>query len=250
MDNYIIQPPIKKHTAFQTLLLHLLPGLVLLLVMIILIPFAKWLGFGGLEGYFAGNLGIIVAMLPLQFGILLYTAKKIERTDQISKLIPFQEKSKPWEYLIFILVILAWSLVVSALLSPLENGLRDGLFRFIPDAVAMRNIDVSALPKDKLIFLACFSIFANGIIAPVIEELYFRGYLLPRINLSPKLAVLANAALFSAYHFFSPWYFFSRLLMMLPIYYWVMKRKNIRFSLIAHLIANITTGVSLLLSVI
>ena len=248
--NLTIPQTVTKHTALQTILFHLVPGLLELLIMILLIPLSLRLGFVGLEGQLAGNLVDVFALMPLQIGILLFVAKKTTNTYRISKVIPFQEKSKIWEYMIFIVVMIAWALLIDALVSPLENGLRDTLFHFVPDHFAMRNVNYSTLPKDKLIFAACFSIFANGIIAPVTEEVYFRGYLLPRINLSPNLAILVNAVLFSVYHFFSPWYFFSRLLMTLPIYYWVVRKKNMRFSLIAHMIANLFTGISLLLNVI
>lgn len=249
-ENSILPPTVTKHTAFQTILLHLIPGLINLLIMVLFIPLSLRLGFAGLAGKFANNLAVVFSLMPLQIVFLLFVSKKSMNTYHISKLILFQKNSKFWEYLIFIAIMVAWALVIDTVLSPLENGLRDTLFSFVPDHFAMRNIDYSVLSKDKLIFATCFGIFANGIIAPITEEVYFRGYLLPRINLSPNLAVLVNAALFSAYHLFSPWYFLSRLLMTLPIYYWVVKRKNMRFSLIAHMIANIYTGISLLFNVI
>lgn len=239
-----------KHTAFQTVFFHLAPGLIQLFIMVLLIPLSLRLGFAGMEGQFAGNLTDVFALMPLQIGFLLFVSKKATGTYCIFKLISFQEKSKFWEYLIFIVVMTAWALLIDAVLSPFENGLRDTLFRFVPDHIAMRDADYTVLTKSKRIVAACFCIFANGVVAPFTEEIYFRGYLLPRIHLSPGLAVLVSAVLFSAYHFFSPWYFFSRILMTLPIYYLVIKRMNMRFSLIAHMIANIYTGVSLLLSVI
>lgn len=174
-----------QHTAFQTILLHLLPGAFQFIIILLLIPLAIRLGFAGAEGFLAGSLSDIIAMVPLQIGLLLFIAKKTTNTYNISALIPFKEKAKLWEYLIFIAVMIAWALCVNAVLSPLENGLRDSLFSFVPDAVALRNMDFSMLERGRLIFVLCFSVLANGIIAPVTEELYFRGYLLPRIGLSP-----------------------------------------------------------------
>jgi membrane protease YdiL (CAAX protease family) len=183
-------------------------------------------------------------------GLLLFVAKKTTKSYNILKLIPFQEKSKFVEYLLFIMILIMWALGVNAVLTPFELGLRDGLFAFVPDNFAIRNIDFSATPKNLLIFAACFAIFSNGFVAPITEELYFRGYLLPRINLSPVMAVITSAVLFSLYHFYSPWYFFSRILMMIPLYYLVMKRKNIRFSIMAHVIANTFASVSVLLEIL
>jgi hypothetical protein len=38
-----------------------------------------------------------------------------------------------------------------------------------------------------------------------VEEYYFRGYLLPRLSRFGSLAPVINVALFSLYHFFTPW---------------------------------------------
>lgn len=235
----------KKHTALQTISLHLLPGIIQLSIKFsLLIPLALYWGFAS---DFGGDI-VTVVLVFIQFGILLFVAKKTTGTYKITKLMPYTEHSKMTEYLLFIVVIGAWALIVGNLLYPLEEGLRDGLFSFVPDS--LKNVDTSLIPKSKLLFAACFDVLVNGIIAPVTEELYFRGFLLPRIKLSPNMAVVASAVLFSIYHFFSPWYFFSRVLMTLPIYYWVIKRKNIRFSIIAHIIANLTYSGSILLQLL
>ena len=241
---------IKKHTALQSILLHLIPGLFNLLAIVLLLPFTTWLGYAENGRLLAGELMIIVAIVPIQIGFLLFVAKRKTKTCNIMELMPFQEKSKFVEYILFVAIMIGWALGVSTILTPIEHRLRDGLFVFVSDNMAMRNMDFHATSKGLLIFAASFAIFTNGIIAPITEELYFRGYLLPRINLSPAWAVIVNAVLFSVYHFFSPWFFLSRILMMIPLYYWVMKRKNIRFSIVAHVIANVFTSVSFLLEIL
>ncbi|GHU44270.1 hypothetical protein FACS1894111_11270 [Clostridia bacterium] len=235
---------VKKHSTTQTILFHLFPGLTNLIAILLLIPLVTGFGFVPVA---AGYVMVPVAMIPVQLGILLYIAKKNFGTFRITKLIPFREKSKLSEYLLFVVIIVIWATVILRVLEPLETSLRDGLFSFVPDNIALRNIDLAAYSKNKLIAVAIFGLLVNGILAPVMEELYFRGFLLPRIN--AKFPFFINAVLFSLYHFFAPWNFFSRLLVMIPVYYWVVKRKNIRFSLIAHLINNIYTGVTILVGV-
>jgi membrane protease YdiL (CAAX protease family) len=237
---------IQKHTAITTILLHLFPGLANLIVIILFIPIMQKCGFIPQTAGFMD----IISMVPIQLGILLFTAKKTTGTYKLSKIMPFLKKNKFTEYLIFIVIMVVYALLISKLLEPFENYMRDTLFAFYPDTIAMRNFNISQFPKSSLVFFAILGIFANGIIAPIVEELYFRGFLLPRINLSPLLAVIVNAALFSLYHFFSPWQFFSRLLMMIPVYFWVVKRQDIRFSLAAHLTANLFTSVAFLVTVL
>ena len=241
---------LKKHSKIQTILLHLIPGIINLLAIILLMCFATWMGNAENGRLLAGELMILVSIVPVQIGILLYVTKKTTKTYNILKLMPYFEKSKLVEYLLFVIIMIVWALCVSTIFTPIENGFRDSFFAFVPDNFALRNINYAAASKSMLIFTASLAIFTNGIVAPVTEELYFRGYLLPRINLPSGMAVIASAVLFSLYHFFSPWYFLSRVLMMIPLYYWVMKRKNIRFSIIAHVIANVFTSVSFLLEIL
>lgn len=143
-----------------------------------------------------------------------------------------------------------WALVISMLLSPIETMIRDSVFSFIPAKYILGNYDISFYSQEKLLLTGVLGLAANGIIAPLFEELYFRGYLLPRINLSPLKSAALNAALFSLYHFYSPWCFLSRVLMMVPLYYWVIKKRNIRFSILAHIISNALTSISFLLSIL
>ena len=45
----------------------------------------------------------------------------------------------------------------------------------------------------------------DGVINPVVEELYFRGYLLPRLPVAGWGAVPLSAALFSMQHYWQPY---------------------------------------------
>ena len=237
----------KRITTIKTIFLHLFPGIVNLSVMLLLLRLTEYLGSFSLAiPYFM----VVISIVPLQMGYLFYIAKKTKGTYKITKIIPYQNNSKFVEYLIFIVIISSWAILVSRTFESFEIIIRDRIFAFVPNIIALRNIDLTLFSKNELLFTAIFGIFANGLLAPITEELYFRGYLLPRINLSLKWAVLLNASLFSLYHFFSPWLFFSRLFMMMPIYYWTVKRKNIRFALSAHLIANLYTNIRMLILIL
>ena len=80
----------------------------------------------------------------------------------------------------------------------------------------------------------------------VVEELYFRGYLLPRMAYLGRWAPLANTLLFSLYHFWSPWENLVRLLGLTPWIYTVWRTRNIYLSLLVHFVANAFSGLSLL----
>jgi hypothetical protein len=68
--------------------------------------------------------------------------------------------------------------------------------------------------------------------------LYFRGYLLPRIERFGKWAPLINLSLFSLYHFWTPWEFLSRIILLLPWVYVAWRKRNIYLIMTAHCAAN------------
>jgi membrane protease YdiL (CAAX protease family) len=79
----------------------------------------------------------------------------------------------------------------------------------------------------------------NGFLAPVLEELYFRGYLLPRMESFGKAAPVANVVLFSLYHFWQPQIYLTLMIALLPMAYLVWKTQSIRLAIYTHCGLNI-----------
>jgi membrane protease YdiL (CAAX protease family) len=235
---------VSRHTLIQSIILHLFPGIIMVMVDFLLVPLI--MGYG-VPNDLAYNADTVLALVPIQLGILLYVTKQNTGTYKIASQLPYLEKSSLKEYLIFIPLMAIWAIAVNDVLTPLEINFRDTVFTFIPTKYFIGNYDLSSFSNGKIILTSLVCLLLNGFTAPIMEEVYFRGYLLPRINLSQNKAILLNAALFSLYHFFTPWHFFSRLLMTIPLYYWVVKKRNIRFSIVAHIIANSVTSLSMLL---
>ena len=86
----------------------------------------------------------------------------------------------------------------------------------------------------------------NAVTGPVVEEVYFRGYLLPRISRFGVWAPLLNTVLFSVYHFFTPWQNAGRILGLLPIAYAAWWKRNIYVSMGAHVLGNVCVMLILL----
>jgi membrane protease YdiL (CAAX protease family) len=73
-----------------------------------------------------------------------------------------------------------------------------------------------------------------------VEELYFRGFLLPRMPEKLKgWSPLANSFLFAIYHTWSPWMIVTRTIALLPLIYVVQRKRNIYVGMIAHCLANL-----------
>ena len=89
-------------------------------------------------------------------------------------------------------------------LKPVSNYLLNTVFRWIPSWYNW-NQDMSLFSRNIIIITILVNFFIFTLIVPIIEELYFRGYLLARMKWMGKYSVLFNVILFSVYHFWSPW---------------------------------------------
>ena len=133
----------------------------------------------------------------------------------------------------------------------IEPALIAGLFGWIPDwFVTPISIDLAADHSRTtwLVILTAFLIL-NGFVGPIVEELYFRGYLLPRMEWMGWWAPLVNVSLFSLYHFWSPWQLVARILGFGPTVYAVRWKRNIFLGMAVHCSLN-TIAVLLLASLI
>ena len=85
------------------------------------------------------------------------------------------------------------------------------------------------------------------IVAPLAEEMYFRGFLLPRMpERLGRLGPAAHAALFALYHLWTPWLAPTRFFAILPLAYVVARTRSVRVAVIAHMLANAVDLVVLL----
>ncbi|MEV6769655.1 CPBP family intramembrane glutamic endopeptidase [Nocardia sp. NPDC051030] len=74
----------------------------------------------------------------------------------------------------------------------------------------------------------------TGVSLPLIEELYFRGFLLPRIAHLRGWAPVVSTVVFALYHLWSPWVFVSRVIFTFPGYWFAWREKDIRLSIGMH----------------
>ncbi len=111
-------------------------------------------------------------------------------------------------------------------------------FSWLPSAMIFDLGLSEEFSKPKLLITYAGFFLFLVIILPTIEELYFRGYLLPRMPAKLKAwTALVHSSLFALYHVWTPWMFFARALGMLPLIYMV-RRKNIVLGIIVHACMN------------
>ncbi|MBK3495068.1 CPBP family intramembrane metalloprotease [Viridibacillus sp. YIM B01967] len=234
---------IKQHSLAKSMLLHVLPGIFLLPIYLLFLPIVQEAGY---PNFMALYLAALVGGVPIQLCILLFVAKKQTNTYKISAILSFKNKLTIKEYIIYVPILLLVSGVLVSLSAPIDQFLFDTVFSFMKTKFNFTDIHLLGESHSILVITAIIGILTNGLLAPFVEELYFRGYLLPRISRFGKIAVILNVAGFSLYHLFSPWQFFSRLFGIIPWVWVVWQKQSIRLGMFVHMTINTLSSISLI----
>jgi len=223
------QDQIVKHSTVQSVILHLLPGILVgAFYFLALKPVAKM----GYPSFFALLLAFAIILVPLELGFLLFQGKKKSGRFTLRGIISFQNPIPWWQYLVWPIVTVPVIGAIFKLLKPVDAFLQSRLFFWIPEP--NYGLDGNYSRTILIVTYSMFLIF-NVFLAPLVEELYFRGYLLPRIK--GKFATLFHSFLFAAVHVFTPWMIITRTLGLLPLVF-VVKKKNIYIGMIVHILGN------------
>lgn len=225
-----------QHSILESIGLHLIPGAVGTIVYVMITPRLIAAGYPSMLGFLVAAL---ITLLPLEIGVLLYAAKKETGTASIWGAVGYRQPIARWQYVVIPLGLLIWGFLVQGFTGVLDTAIISAFFSWLPDWFFISDLEQFGSLSQSALTLTFFAgLILNGIAYPFIEELYFRGYLLPRIERFGKWAPIINTILFSLYHFFSPWQFFSRILWLLPWVYAVWKKRNIYLTIITHCLAN------------
>ena len=223
----------EHHSLPLSIALHLVPGvLIVAAYLFIAAPLVSAIGYPPFLGW---AIALCLILLPILLGLLWlgrirngrfslrgvlhYTDKPLSRGKLVAMVIP----------------LMLWMGVLGFALAPVDSFLFENFFTWIPFAgdgsttTYLNGYSHSVLLTTMLICLPL-----TGITLPLIEELYFRGFLLPRIARLGGWAPTLNTILFSLYHFWSPWVFVSRVIFFFPGPWFVWKKKDIRLSIGMH----------------
>jgi len=225
----------REHSFQKSVLLHLLPGILTGIVYYALAPVVRSQGFPTVMALILAG---ILALIPFELGYLLYQKKKSGESF-FKGIIPYSNPIPLRDYFIWVPVVF----LLSGLLFTLFNFSSDLLmafFSWIPEHLHLDMGLDGGFSKGNMITTAILFFVFVVVILPVTEELYFRGYLLPRMpkrlrGWSPVL----HSALFALYHVWTPWMFVTRTVGVLPLIYIVMRKRNILLGIIVHCLLNL-----------
>ncbi|HNW52097.1 MAG TPA: CPBP family intramembrane metalloprotease [Prolixibacteraceae bacterium] len=220
-----------EHSLLKSVTLHLLPGILGGIGYFVLVPFVRLNGFPSLM---ALSLSGIFVIIPFELGFLLYQQRKTGE-KLFNGVIRYTKPLKIGQYFIWIFTILLFSGLAFKAFNFTTELIRP-LFTWIPSLDMGLSNEYS---KSKLMITYGIFMFSIVLVLSTIEELYFRGYLLPRMPSTLKGATeITHSALFALYNTWNPWLFITRTIGGLPLVYIVKRKENINIGIISHCLLN------------
>jgi membrane protease YdiL (CAAX protease family) len=231
-------------SGWELLALHVAPGVLLSSA---LIAVSNAFVRHGLTAYLAELVLIPTCLAPTFLVIMWWWTRRSGEGNRLSRVVPYSAPGTIGDYVGWpILLYALWGLL-SLVLVPLATWWEGHFFAWFPPQLATRALMdgvAHASPEARQVTLV-LAILLSGFVAPLAEEAYFRGFLLPRMANRGWMAPVMSAFLFGLYHFFTPWSLPIIFVAFLPVAFVVRARRNFRISMILHMLFNLTGVVTL-----
>ena len=237
-----------QHSLLQSLLLHVLPGALTTAAFLALKPL---LDGSGAPPLLAFLLAVLLIDLPVLLVVMLYEGKKLNGRFSLEGVVLYRVKVS-WKT--FALVFVGAFVVIYVLmmaLIPVSGLFSKALFSWLPDWMFMeKESQYQAYTKGALLVSFVLQLVLTGVALPWAEELYFRGYLLPRLSRYDKWAPLLGGLFFGLYHAWQLFTFPTVWLLGTALGYVAWWKRDIRIPISLHVFANALVRVMTLIGVL
>ena len=233
-----------NHGLATTVLLHLAPGAIAMLSYVGLVPLFASARLPSVAALAAVGVLVVPAV---QLGVL-HLHRRVRPSEPAIALRNRLPPSRLIGWAVLEIVLAGATFLVTA---PLARLIRVRLFGWWPDAWTVRLGSEGGYGHAALLVTAGLLLLGTVLVAPVVEELYFRGFLLPRMPARlGTWRVPVHVALFAGYHLWSPWLAPTRFLALLPLAYIALRTQDVRIGILAHIALNATDLVALSLLIL
>jgi membrane protease YdiL (CAAX protease family) len=220
-------------STWKNVVFHLAPGAAITAVYLIVSSFVA-------SPIVPKALIFILSALVL-IPIVYFIMKKNSASGKAMDAVAYREKQPTWKVIILGLIAFLWAALVMTAAKPLNTVIQNNVFGWMKDKFVMTDYLTApeSYPRYMLIITWAVGLLTSSTFLPIIEEYYFRGFLLKGLEKFGLGAVILSSFLFSLYHLFSPWLILTRFISLLPLTYFVWKFKDIRIGILAHVLLNI-----------
>jgi len=235
-----------QHSLGRSFLLHIVPGLLTALVFVLLKPLLEPTGYPPLLAFL---LAVTLVDIPFMLGVMLFAGKKHTGRYSLKGVLLYRQKLS-WKTFALIFVgafVIVYLLVM--LVTPLSAMLTEAFSSRLPAWIFLeQQTQYESYARPVLLVVFSLQLVLTGLVLPWVEELYFRGYLLPRIDRFRGWAPLIGGLFFGLYHAWQWFGFPTVFLLGSALGYVVWWKKDLRLSIGLHVLANLLSRVMFLLA--
>ena len=227
---------VRQHTLLQSLGLHVLPGALTTAAFVALKPL---LDPSGCPPLLAFLLAVARIDLPVLLGVMLVAGIKRNGRCSLEGVVLYRDKVS-WKTfaLVFVGAFVAVYLL-TMLVAPLSNVLAESAFSWLPEWMFLEEqTQYQAYAGRALLVTFVLQLVLTGVALPWVEELYFRGYLLPRLSGYGRWTPFLGGLFFGLYHVWQLFSFPSLFLLGTALAVTVWWKRDIRISIGLHVFAN------------
>jgi membrane protease YdiL (CAAX protease family) len=223
--------PVEQHSVGRSVLLHLGPGILIGLCYFALVPIVRQWGFPSIAALMAT---VALILVPVELGYLLYRGRKRNGSYSLRGIVLYRIRIPTWQYFVWVPGLFVIVGIIFTLMKPVDAMLQQTLFAWTPMLESGLTAEYS---RTALIWTYTLVAVFGVVVGPIVEEFYFRGFLLPRMKYAGKWAPVLHSLLFAIYHIWTPWQFITRTLGMIPMVY-AAQRRNLYVTTIVHVLVN------------
>ena len=217
----------------QAVALHFAPGCALLLFYCLTAPLLQGVGLPPVWGLL---LGTLLVLAPIELALVLRSRRRSGETRLLRQL--GLQGIRRGDIVPTVLAG-ALSLVLPALVLWLEPIVHSRVFGWLPAWFGGGVGDLSFYSPAVAAVTAALWLGSLVLIGPAVEEIYFRGWLLPRLRGGTLTAAIVHAAMFSAYHLWQPYAVATVFVFILPVVVLVRRRGNPALGIVVHCTVNL-----------
>jgi membrane protease YdiL (CAAX protease family) len=220
----------------RMVVLHVLPGAVQMTASAVL---ARPMLAAGAPRTLPFLAAVVMAGLPCMLAVLLRARGRAASGGPTGcQVVGNREPMPVWQYVALYVALFALAFGLLLATAPLNRLLAERVFFWLPDYLQSQ-WQPPAPPARALVLLGLvLQVVIDGVLAPVTEEVYFRGYLLPRMGYLGGWAPAVNALLFAVQHFWQPYNWVLIFLHSVSLTYLVWWKRNIYIGMLLHGSAN------------
>jgi CAAX protease family protein len=214
------------------IVLHFLPAIAIAGAYWLVTPWASRMGVPHVAVLLAA---FAVIGIPLQLGII----RRLSRAAGHS-VVRFITPIPLWQHVAGAAFLIAIELLLlRAPLGHVSDYLAGHVFASLPAAFSpAADEDLATASRNILLPMLLFQLLIDGIINPLVEERYFRGFLLPQLSRLRLGAPVVSTMLFAIAHFWQPYNYLSIFIYVLPLTLFTWWRKNYYAQAFVHCFAN------------